>query len=336
MLKVAIIGVTGYGGEELVRILLKHPDVSITSVSAKIDRPTPLIELYPDFKGKLDLVCTEPDLEDISKKADVIFLALPHTVSMSLAPLFLKKGKIVIDLSADYRLEAAVYEKYYKVKHTDIDNIKLAVYGLPEINRKFIAKAKLIANPGCYPTAALLSLLPLLKNNINLESIYIDAKSGTSGAGRNPNLKLDEFIRNQNMKAYKVNVHQHAPEINSQLKKLQKNAPNVVFVPHLIPIERGILETIYVKLATRYSLLATIKLYQDFYKDEPFVKILNEGEFPVLKDVIKTNYCHIGIKQEKNLMIIVSVIDNLVKGASGQAIQNMNISCGFKETEGII
>ncbi len=336
MLRVAIIGVTGYSGEELMRILLAHPQVCITSVSAKIDKPTQINELYPDLGAKLDLICAEPDVEDIAKKADIIFLALPHTVSMTLAPKFVKKDKLVIDLSADYRLDPITYEKYYKAKHIDAENIKVGVYGLPEINRELIKSAKLIANPGCYPTAALLAIIPLLKNEISLESIYIDAKSGTSGAGRNPNLKMDEFIAEHNLKAYKVNSHQHAPEINSQIKILQKTAPDVVFVPHLIPIERGILETIYIKLDTRYSILDTIKLYKEFYKDEPFVKVLDEGQFPELKNVVKTNFCQIGIKQEENILIIVSAIDNLMKGASGQAIQNMNIACKLDETEGLL
>jgi N-acetyl-gamma-glutamyl-phosphate reductase len=334
--KIAIIGVTGYSGEELLRILLRHPKASITSLSAKIDHPTRIDELYPDLKGKIDLVCSEPDIEEIARLADVVFLALPHTVSMKMAASFLNKGKLVIDLSADYRLDTKTYEAYYKVKHTDAGNLKQAIYGLPEINRDLIRKAKLIANPGCYPTAAILAVLPLLKNKIILDSVYIDAKSGFSGAGRNPILKMDEYKKAENLKAYKVNVHQHAPEILDQLEKLQKSKLELVFVPHLLPIFRGILETIYIKSQVTSHKSQVIDLYKEFYKDEPFVKVLNEGEFPELKQVVKTNLCQIGIKQEDNLLIIVSAIDNLVKGAAGQAIENMNIACGFQETLGLL
>ncbi len=336
MVKVGIIGVTGFSGEELLRILLKHPHVSIVSVSAKIDAPTRIDEIYPDLGIKLELVCAEPDIDKIAKECDIIFLALPHTVSIRIAPKLLEKGKLVIDLSADYRLEAPVYETHYKVKHSDLDNLGKAVYGLPEINRDLIKKSKLIANPGCYPTAALLGVLPLLKAAIEPESIYIDAKTGISGAGRKPELKLDEFKEKENLKAYKVNNHQHAPEILGQIAKITKSEPELVFVPHLIPINRGILETIYIKLNAQQEIGNAVELYKQFYKSEPFVKVLDEGQFPELEDVINTNFCQIGIKAESNLLIIISVIDNLIKGASGQAVQNMNICCNFKETESLL
>ena len=332
MVKVGIIGVTGFSGEELLRILLRHPEVVITSVSAKIEREQRIDEIYPDLKKNIDLICAEPDLEAISKVCDVVFLALPHTVSMRIAPLLLKTGKLVIDLSADYRLDAHTYQEHYKTKHLDQDNLKLAVYGLPEVNREIIRKAKLIANPGCFPTAALLSILPLLKAKIKLESIYIDAKTGISGAGRRPELKLEEFKMKENLMAYKVNSHQHTPEIMQEIDKLAKFRPQLAFVPHLLPVQRGILETFYIKPGTQYAIRNTIKLYKEFYKDEPFVRVLDEGSFPEFKNVVHTNYCDIGIKQENNLLIIISAIDNLVKGASGQAIQNMNIACDYEET----
>jgi N-acetyl-gamma-glutamyl-phosphate reductase len=335
MLNIAIIGVTGYAGEELIRVLLKHPKVQIVSVSAKIDKPCKIEELYPDLKGKIDLVCTEPDIDEIIKTADCIFLALPHTVSMSMVPKFVNKGKVVIDLSADYRLGIQVYEQHYKCKHTDAQNLKMAVYGLPEANRDFIKKAKLIANPGCYPTAALLALLPLLKQKVKLESIYIDAKSGTSGAGRNPNLKMEEFISKHNLKAYKINCHQHAPEIQAQIEKFSGQNPEFVFVPHLMPFERGILETIYIRSQFTDHSSQIIEMYKEFYKNEPFVRVLDEGKFPELINVVGTNFCEIGLKIEDNLIIIVSAIDNLLKGASGQAVENMNIIYQFEETLGL-
>ncbi|MBU2541092.1 MAG: N-acetyl-gamma-glutamyl-phosphate reductase [Candidatus Omnitrophica bacterium] len=336
MVKVGIIGVTGFSGEELLRILLKHAHASVVSVSAKIDAEMPLDEIYSDLKTKLGLTCAEPDIDEISKKCDVIFLALPHTVSMKIAPLLLKKGKLVIDLSADYRLDAPTYETHYKVKHLDLDNLGKAVYGLPEINRDLIKKTKLIANPGCYPTAALLGILPLLKAAISVDSIYIDAKSGISGAGRKPELKLDEFKEKGNLKAYKVNSHQHAPEILQQINKLTKSRPELVFVPHLIPAQRGILETIYIRCKIQKAESAITGLYKKFYKHEPFVRVLDDGVFPQLQNVVNTNFCEIGLKVEDDLLIVVSAIDNLVKGASGQAIQNMNIACRFKETEGLL
>lgn len=337
MIKAGIIGATGYTGEELVDILLRHPDVRITSLSAKIGQAQPIDKIYPRFKGRISLICAEPDIRKTVANCDLVFLALPHTVSMQVAPALLKAGKKVIDLSADYRFKnARVYEKFYQTRHRDKLNLPKAVYGLPELYRAKIKTSKFIANPGCYPTAAILALAPAVAFGIaDNDSIVIDAKSGVTGAGKKiaENFMFSEL--NEDFKAYKVNQHQHMPEINQQLSRLAGKKINTTFVPHLLPLSRGILETIYFKKAKekKYNLIA---LYKKFYKKEPFVRIKAEGEFPRLKDVVKTNFCDIGIKEEKDRVIIIAAIDNLLKGASGQAVQNMNIICKFPETAGLL
>ena len=340
MINAGIIGVTGYAGEELLDILLRHPSVRITDISAKLEKPQEISEIFPKFKGRIELICKKPDLKETVSKCDLVFLALPHTVSMGMVPLLMKAGKRVIDLSADYRLkDTKIYEKFYNTKHKDKLNLPQAIYGLPELYRTKIKNAKLIANPGCYPTVSILALAPLAAFNlIELDSIIIDAKSGVTGAGRKI---VEGFLFsevNEDFKAYKVNAHQHAPEINQELSKLGGRKISVTFVPHLLPVNRGILATIYVK-KNQKSLPSRqagknqnlIDLYKKFYKKEPFVRIRDEGDFPQLKDVVGTNFCDITIKDEADKVIIVAAIDNLLKGASGQAVQNMNIMYNFPE-----
>ncbi len=341
MLKVGIVGATGYAGEELIKILLKHPKVKLTYLVAKIKKSVPINRIFPHLKNKIDLVCESRfSLAEGSKKAEFFFLALPHRISMEIAPGLLKEGKRVIDLSADYRLkDAALYKRWYGVMQKDKENLKKAVYGLPELYREKIREADLIANPGCYPTSAILALLPFLKQKpIDTRWIVIDSKSGVSGAGRETPV-VQEFRKGiSNMKAYKVNEHQHSPEINQELSKVANDTIKVIFTPHIVPMERGIVSTIYLRLKKKASNTKVIKLYKKFYEKEPFVKVLAEGNFPQTKDVVNTNSCHIGIKidAKKNLGIIVAAIDNLLKGASGQAIQNMNIMYNFKEAEALI
>ena len=339
MLKVAIVGATGYAGEELLKILLKHPQVEITSVSAKIDKPRKISQIFPEILGgKTDLICEEPDFSKIVPDCDLAFLALPHRVSMEVAPEFLRAGKKVIDLSADYRLkDVSVYEQWYGLKHKNPEYLARAVYGLPEVYREKIKPAQLIANPGCYPTGIILGCLPFLaKGKAVSQNIIVDAKTGLSGAGREKEAALVAEMQD-NFKAYKVDAHQHAPEINQELSNFTGQKVEITFTPHLIPIQRGILSAIYLQLKKALSQEEAQGLYQDFYKDEPFVKVLPEGKFPQLKDVAKTNFCHIGLKisPAKKMAIVICAIDNLVKGASGQAVQNMNIMYGFKETEGL-
>lgn len=340
MINLGIIGATGYAGEELIDIILRHPQARIVNLSAKVDKPQPISKIFPKFKGRIELTCKEPDIKEIIAGCDLVFLALPHTVSMGLAPRLLKAGKRVIDLSADYRLkDPKIYARFYKAGHGDKSHLAEAVYGLPEIYRNQIKDARLVANPGCYPTAGILALAPLLAFGLaDLGLIIIDAKSGVTGAGRKASQDFFFSEINEDFKAYKVNIHQHAPEINQELSKLSGKKVNVTFVPHLLPLNRGILATIYVKKAqsTKHKAQNLISLYERFYKREPFVRIKQEGDFPQLKDVIGTNFCDIGIKEEPDRIIIVAVIDNLLKGASGQAVQNMNIMCKFAEQTALL
>jgi len=336
MLKVGVIGSTGYTGEEIVKVLSGHREVEITVLQAIVEKDAPYSDLFPALKGKVDIVCTKPNFHQAVLNADLFFLALPHTVSMEVAPIFLKKGKKVIDLSADYRLELGEYEKWYGTKHKDRANIEKAVYGLPEINRKQIHDAKLVANPGCYPTGASLAVAPLLKKNlVNPDTIIIDSKSGATGAGRKASVALCFSEISENMKAYKINEHQHKPEINMVLSGLSGSQVNVVFVPHLVPLNRGILTTAYLDLEKDLETEKILSVYEAFYENEPFIKVMKEGELPTLRDAQHTNACVIGIKVTGEKLVAVSAIDNLLKGAAGQAVQNMNIMYGFDEKEGL-
>jgi N-acetyl-gamma-glutamyl-phosphate reductase len=339
MVNVGILGATGFAGEELIDILLRHHGVRITVLSAKIDKPQTIDKIFPKFKNRISLICQEPNIKEIIAKCDLAFLALPHTVSMEIVPKLLSGRKRVIDLSADYRLkDTKIYEQFYKTKHKDKFNLAQAVYGLPEIYRNKIKEAKLVANPGCYPTCAILAIAPLMAFDLaDSDSIVIDAKSGVTGAGRKV---VEDFLFsevNKDFKAYKVNRHQHMPEINQELSKLAGKKIKVIFVPHLLPLNRGILETIYLRKRVKRQGLRDklINLYKKFYKNEPFVRIKEEGDFPRLKDVIGTNFCDIGIKDEDKDIIIIAAIDNLLKGASGQAVQNMNIMYKFPEDSGL-
>lgn len=341
MLNVAICGATGYTGYEIIKILLRHPKVTIKTLTAKLDRPTKIAEVFGEFQGKLDMLCEDLVVNDlVKKKIDLVFLALPHRVSMEFAPKFLEKGIIVIDLSADFRIkDYKVYEEYYGQKHIYKSYLKASVYGLPELYKQKIKKARLIANPGCYPTASILSLAPIVSKKLNDKSkIIVDAKSGVTGAGRKADIGLIFGEVAENMKAYKIGVHQHAPEIAQELSNAAGKKIDILFTPHLVPLKRGILTTSYVNLKTKTNLKKLLTLYKSFYSKEPFVKIYDEGRLPQVQDVVNTNYCGIGIalSEDKKCAIIVSAIDNLGKGASGQAIQNMNLSCGFKETEGLL
>jgi len=336
MHKVAVIGSTGYSGQELVDILLKHSDVELACVTARFDDSPKYADIFPRFKNRTSLCCEKLDVEKISKTCDLVFLALPHTVSMTVAGEFLKKGTKVIDLSADYRLPMDKYREYYKKEHLDKENIPKAVYGLPEINRDSIKNANIISNPGCYPTSVILGLLPIIKDiSLSESEIIVDSKSGTSGAGRKADLDLSFSEVDGNFKSYKENVHQHMPEMENILSKETGKDISINFVPHLLPVKRGILSTIYVVNKANLNQDQVYAKFNEYYKNEPFVRVINSKNMPQLKDVVNTNYCDIGIRVVKNVIIIVSAIDNLLKGASGQAVQNMNIMFGFNEREGL-
>ncbi len=337
MIKIGVVGATGYTGEELVEVLLRNPEVEITSLSALVEKETEFSDLYPRFGKKISLVCGNLDVEAVSASSDMVFLALPHTVSMKVAPELLKKGKKVIDLSADYRLPAEVYKKWYNTEHTDTGNLKNAVYGLPELNRKKIRGAAFVANPGCYPTGVILGLLPVIKMATEAgHPIIIDAKSGATGAGRKASIPLSFGEIDENFKCYKVNEHQHMPEMEHVLSGACGMDVRLNFIPHLLPVKRGILSTIYVQHKGLPGSDEIRKLYADYFKDEPFVRLSPEGHMPQLQDVAGTNFCDIGIKVSRDVLIIVSAIDNLLKGASGQAMQNMNIMSGLDERAGLL
>ncbi len=333
--KVAIFGASGFAGEELIEILLRHPKVEITYISAILEKELKIGDLFPKFRNRLDLLCESPNEEKAASLADIFFLALPHRVSQTIAPFFLKKKKTVIDLSADYRLkDVKVYEKFYKGKHEDPGNIKEAVYGLCEFYRDKIKKARLIANPGCYPTVSILSLAPLLKEDL-IKNIIIDAKSGITGAGRKPTLEYHFAQLNGNLFAYKPFEHQHLPEIIQILSEFSQKKVELRFTPHVIPVERGILATIYADLKTNIGVDKINNVYKKYYKDERFVRFF-EQKLPQLKDVVGTNFCDIGFQIDGTRMVIVGAIDNLQKGAAGQAVQNMNIMLGFDETTALL
>ena len=332
--KVGIVGVSGYSGRELLRLLLDHPNAEVVYASANTTAG-PVADIWPEFAGKTDLVCESYDAAKAAK-ADLVFLATPHTVSMKLAPELLERGIRVIDISGDFRLSSPKeYAKWYKTeRHAAPQLLDDAVYGLPEIYADRIKDARLVANPGCYPTASILSVAPLLKLGVN--SIHIDAKSGVTGAGIAHTERLMDEMKN-NFKAYRVLSHQHSPEIVEQIALLAGRPVPTAFVPHLLPIERGIFATVYVSLQTALVQAEVQEMFEDFYKDAPFVKVMPEQAEIELKDVVGTNNMQIQpyAAPKQKLLIVTGTIDNLVKGASGQAIQNFNLVYGFDETTGI-
>lgn len=331
MIKVSIIGATGYTGGELVRILVNHPEVKLVSLYAKLDKPQIYIDdEFPPLKGKTHLLCHNFSPEKSPLDVDLVFLAVPHTVSIDLAPRFLEKGIRVIDLSADFRLQdPLLYQKWYGKKHTQTGLLKDAVYGLPELYASRIKKAGLIANPGCFPTSVILGLAPIIKEAQG--TIYIDSKTGTSGAGKKAALGLIFSECANNIRPYKVLNHQHQPEIEQELNSIAGRKINICFVPELIPLDRGILTTIFIRLKKNISTTSIVEVYKKFYKNAPFVEIFDSGLFPELKNVIHTNSCHIGMKAGGRDLVVITAIDNLLKGAAGQAVQNMNLMFGLPE-----
>lgn len=339
MLNVAIVGASGYTGLELIRLLDRHPEVVVNCVTSEQSAGKRISDVFPVLRGRCDLILEPLEPSAIAAKSDLIFTALPHQAAMLVVPAFLAAGKKVIDLSADYRLhDPAVYEAWYE-PHKNPELLPEAVFGLPELRRDLIRSARLVANPGCYPTSIILGLKPLLERKlIEITSIISDSKSGTSGAGRSAKVDSLYCEVNDSFKAYGVGgVHRHTPEIEQELSELAGQSVTITFTPHLVPMDRGILSTIY---ATPTKVLTTdelVQLYADAYRHEPFVRLLPKGQFPATAFVRGSNFCDIGVAldQRTNRIIIVSAIDNLVKGASGQAVQNMNLICGFPETLGL-
>lgn len=339
MIRAAVVGSTGYGGVELIRLLLTHPKVEITSVISSSSAGAGIAEGYPHLNeimtDKLDGV----DVELIRSKADVVFLATPSGVSADLAPKLVDAGLKVIDLSGDFRLKSGeLYEKWYKHKAAPDAYLEQAVYGLAEVYGDQVVDKQFISNPGCYPTATTLGLVPLLKAGwIDADSIIIDAKSGVSGAGRGPGLTYHYPEINENFLAYKVNKHQHIPEIEQVLSDAAGKEVTVTFTTHLVPMTRGIMSTMYAKLLQPKTEEELIALYRDTYQGRKFVRIRNKGKWPATKEVFGSNYCDIGfsVDERTGRVTIISVIDNVMKGAAGQAVQNLNLMMGWDEAEGL-
>ncbi|WP_303721281.1 N-acetyl-gamma-glutamyl-phosphate reductase [Malonomonas rubra] len=338
MLKVAVVGASGYTGVELIRLLIGHPEVEITCVTSRQHEGLPISRAFPSLTGFCELVCESLDVDAIAAKSELVFTALPHKSAMDVIPGFLAAGCKVVDLSADYRLkDQAVYEHWYQ-EHSSPELLAEAIYGLPELFRSEIAGARLIANPGCYPTSVALGLAPLLKYDlVDPSTLVIDSKSGTSGAGRGAKQGSLYCEVNEGFKAYGVASHRHTPEIEQTLTVLSGSPVLVNFTPHLLPINRGILSTMYATLRGEENTAELIGLYQSFYGKEKFVRVMPSGELPNVAYVRGTNFCDIGVVSDERTgrVIVVSVIDNLVKGAAGQAVQNMNLICGVKEQLGL-
>ncbi len=334
-MKVGVIGASGFTGEKLIDLLLRHPKVKLTYISFGREDTLVYSDLYPRFKKRLDVVCTTLNVTEAIKKADVLFLALPHKTSFTVVPQLLAAGKTVIDLSADYRLnDPAVYKKYYQVDHGDTANLKQAVYGMPEFFRAKIKKSRFIANPGCYPTVTILTLAPLLKEGL-IKDVVVDAKSGITGAGRKAALEYHFAHLSGNMYAYKVFDHQHTPEMRQVLAQICDRKIDLRFVPHVIPVEVGILATVHARLAKKATKADLLAVYRRYYAHEPFMRIF-ENKLPQLKDVAGTNFCDIGVETQGRDAVIVGTIDNLMKGAASQAVHNLNIICGWEETAGLL
>ena len=337
MIKAVIIGATGYTGLELLRLAEFHPYLEISVITSRKKAGRSLKETY-NWNGKYaELIFEEPIVEKIAERVQVAFLCVPSGKAQEMAYSFLQRGVKVIDFSADFRFKnIQTYEETYNIKHIYPELCEKAVYGLTEIFEEEIRKAELVANPGCYPTSVLLPLIPLLKNNlIEKEPIIIDSKSGTSGAGRKAENYYSFCEVNEDFKAYKIASHRHNPEIEEKLSLFSDKQIQTIFTPHLLPINRGIFSTIYVKFKTEAEKI--YKVLKEFYKKSPFVEIVPMDKIPRIAEVKGTNLCKIGIFEDKKRGwgIIVSVIDNLIKGASGQAIQNFNLMFGFPEDTGL-
>ncbi len=338
MVKVAVAGASGYTGVELLRLLVGHPETDICAVTSRQHEGLPVSRIFPSLNGFCDLVCEPLDISAIAARVDLVFTALPHKSAMDVVPGFLAAGCRVVDLSADYRLkDKEIYEHWYQ-PHTSTELFSEAVYGLPELYRDQIKSARLVANPGCYPTSVLLALTPLLEHSaIDPRTLIIDSKSGTSGAGRG--LKEGSLFCevHEGFKAYGVGSHRHTPEIEQELSRLAGCEVCINFTPHLLPVNRGILSTCYASLVKAWSLADLLELFRQRYADEPFVRVLPEGELPNIAHVRGTNFCDIGLVVDPRTgrVVVVSVIDNLVKGAAGQALHNMNLMYGFNESHGL-
>lgn len=339
MIKVGIVGGTGYTGVELLRILASHPEAEVSCITSRSEAGLAVADLYPNLRGHYDLAFSEPDPDTLAQ-CDLVFFATPHGVAMRLAPELIARGTRVVDLSADFRIkDLDVWAKWYGMPHESPEWAEKAVYGLPEVAREAIRDAQLVANPGCYPTAVQLGLIPLLENGlVKTDRIIADAKSGASGAGRQANVGMLHGEIGESFKAYGASGHRHLPEIRQGLVAASGDSQlGVTFVPHLVPMIRGIEATLYAELKDSAGFDRLQSLYETRYQNEPFVDVLPFGSHPDTRSVRGANHCRMALHRQEgsNLVIITSVIDNLVKGAAGQAVQNMNVMCGLQETLGL-
>ena len=335
MIKVGIVGGTGYTGVELLRLLAAHPGVELKAITSRGDAGLPVAEMFPNLRGRVELAFEDPAKADLGA-CDVVFFATPNGIAMQQAPELLAKGVKVIDLAADYRIkDIPTWEKWYGMMHASPDWVAMAVYGLPEINRGAVKQAQLIANPGCYPTAVQLGFLPLIEAGVvDVSSLVADAKSGVSGAGRKAEVHTLFAEASDNFKAYGVSGHRHLPEIRQGLSIAAGKDVGLTFVPHLTPLIRGIHATLYARITKEADFQ---KLFVDRYQGEAFVDVLPAGKHPETRSVRASNVCRIAVHRPQggDTLVILSVIDNLVKGAAGQAVQNMNLMFGLDETTGI-
>ena len=339
MIKVGIAGASGYTGLELIRLLVGHPGVELTVLTSETFQGQNIAEVFPSLNGIVDLELRPLD-NNIAKDCQVLFLALPHTMAMSKLPDYLQSDCKIIDLSADFRLkDPKAYTDWYSVTHTNPELLEKAVYGLPELHRQAIQSAQLVANPGCYPTSVVLALAPLLKTDwVDLGSIISDSKSGVSGAGRKPSLTSHFAEVNEGISPYGLADHRHTPEMEQELSALAGKSVRLTFSPHLVPMTRGMLSTVYINLNQAITDEKLVEHYRSFYKGENFIRVLNPGKFASSHHVLSSNFCDIGLKVDSRnqRLIITSALDNLIKGASGQAVQNMNIMLGLDEKTGLM
>lgn len=334
-IKVAVLGGSGYTAVELMKILLRHPGAEIVAVTSRQDEP--VADLHPSLFGRLDLRCEPFDPDKLKAKGvQVAFGCLPHGTSMESIPPLLERGIRVVDLSADYRLrDPRVYQEWYKEPHHDAANLGRAVYGLPEVYGDKIDAAELVANPGCYPQTAILGLAPLVANGmIELEGIIIDSKSGVSGAGRTPKLSTHFPECNENFSAYSVGNHRHTPEIEQVLSDVAGKPVSVIFTPHLVPMDRGIFSTIYATPTRQTTDAELTELYRSYYAGRPFVRV--RTGLPATKDTVGTNFLDVAVKAVRRKVLVLVAEDNLVRGASGVAVQNFNRMCGLDERTGLL
>jgi N-acetyl-gamma-glutamyl-phosphate reductase len=336
MVRIAILGASGYSALELIRILLRHPDAQITALTTRKTEYRHVGEVHPSLAGRMDLRLESISLGQVADRADCVFCCLPHGASAAAVAELLTYGKKVIDLSADYRLnDAAEYKRWYGIDHPDAARMAETVYGLPELYRERIKSAELVANPGCYPTSAILALAPLLRvGAIAVEGIIIDSKSGVSGAGREPKSHLHFPECNESVTAYGVGTHRHMPEIDQVLSDVVGKRIEIVFTPHLIPMDRGILTTCYAAPTKNIDDQSLLAILQKFYADEPFVRVT--PSFPGTKQVAGTNFCDVTARSVRGRVVVISAIDNLIKGASGAAVQNFNLMHGFDESMALL